>query len=83
MSLAMGRCLHRNRWTELPMPQDAVDHVGTMGLRQKMPKTLTFTDRFGFELPDAEDDVDDEHAPTMNLTMRTTRTMAPPCHMEH
>jgi hypothetical protein len=46
---------------ELPMPQDAVDRVGAMGLRQKMPKTLTFADRFGFELPDAEDDVDDEH----------------------
>ena len=26
-----------------------------------MPKTLTFADRFGFEIPDTDDDVDDDH----------------------
>jgi hypothetical protein len=61
MSLATGRRLLRNRWTELPMPHDAIERVNEMGRRQKMPKTLTFADRFGFELPDAEDDVDDDH----------------------
>jgi hypothetical protein len=26
-----------------------------------MPKTLTFADRYGFEIPDIDDDVDDDH----------------------
>jgi hypothetical protein len=46
---------------ELPMPSDAVTHIGELGCHQEMPKTLTFTDHFGFELPDVDDDVDDEH----------------------
>ena len=61
MSLATGRRLHRDRWTALPMPSDAIDRVNALGRRNKMPKTLTFTDRFGFELPDADDEVDDDH----------------------
>jgi hypothetical protein len=43
------------------MPQDAIKQVGQMGHQQKMPKTLTFADHFGFELPDVNDDVDDDH----------------------
>jgi hypothetical protein len=43
------------------MPQDAIKRVGQMGHQQKMPKTLTFADHFGFELPDVNDDVDDDH----------------------
>jgi hypothetical protein len=61
MSLATGRRIIHNHWTELPMPHDAIEHVGQMGRQQKMPKTLTFADRFGFELPDTDDEVDDEH----------------------
>jgi hypothetical protein len=61
MSLATGRKLHRYRWTSLPMPQDAIARVTALGARQGMPKTLTFADRFGLELPDADDAVDDDH----------------------
>jgi hypothetical protein len=61
MSLATGRRLLRDRWTELPMPKDAIAKVNQLGRQQNMPKTLTFADRFGFELPDAEDDIDDDH----------------------
>jgi hypothetical protein len=43
------------------MPQDAIEQVGQMGHQQKMPKTLTFANHFGFELPDVNDDVDDDH----------------------
>jgi len=32
------------------MLKDAADRVNAAGCQQKMPKTLTFTDRFGFEL---------------------------------
>jgi uncharacterized membrane protein YgcG len=61
MSLMTGRRLLRDRWTELPMPLDAITRVGQLGRQQRMPKTLTFADRFGFEIPDADDDVDDDH----------------------
>jgi hypothetical protein len=43
------------------MPQDAITHVGKLGWCQKMPKTLTFADHFGFELPDVDDEVNDVH----------------------
>jgi hypothetical protein len=60
-SLATGRHIIRDRWTELPMPKEAITRVSQLGRQQNMPKTLTFADRFGFELPDADDDVDDDH----------------------
>jgi hypothetical protein len=43
------------------MPKDAIAKVNQLGCQQNMPKTLTFANRFGFELPDAEDDIDDDH----------------------
>jgi len=61
MSLATGRELSHNRWTELPMPRDAISRINTLGLKQSMPKTLTFADRFGHEILDADDEVNDEH----------------------
>jgi hypothetical protein len=61
MSLMTGRRLLHDRWTELPMPQDAITRVGTLGRQQDMPKTLSFADCFGFEIPDIDDDVDDDH----------------------
>jgi hypothetical protein len=64
MSLMTGRHLLRDWWTELPMPQDAITRVGSLGRQPGMPKTLTFADRFGFELPDGDDDVDDDHDST-------------------
>jgi hypothetical protein len=58
MSLATGRRIIHDQWTDLPMPKDAVTRVNQLGHQQKMPKTLTFADRFGFELFDADDNVD-------------------------
>ena len=43
------------------MPQDVADRVSHLGQRQHMPKTLTFTDRYGHELFDQSNEVDDEH----------------------
>jgi hypothetical protein len=43
------------------MPHDAITRVGNLGRHQHMPKTPTFADRFGFEIPDLDDDVDDDH----------------------
>jgi hypothetical protein len=61
MSLMTGKRLLRDRWTELPMPRDAIVRVGNLGRQQNMPKTLTFADRHGFEIPDDADEVDDDH----------------------
>ena len=64
MCLRTGRRLHRFAWTPLPMPEDAITWVTALGAQQGMPKTLTFSDRFGHELPEAADAVDDHHDST-------------------
>jgi hypothetical protein len=61
MSLATGRRIIHNQWTELPMPKEAITRVSQLGRQQKMPKILTFANQFGFELPDVDNDVDDDH----------------------
>jgi hypothetical protein len=61
MSLVTGRVVRRNRWNELPMPQDVVDRVSAIGHQQGMPQTLTFPDAYGREMYDAEHDIDDDH----------------------
>eukprot|EP00957_Ditylum_brightwellii_P107042 8167361-Ditylum_brightwellii.AAC.1 len=55
MSLSTGRRLIRNRWTELPLPQDIIRHVNQ--LAQRNPKGLIFTDCSG-QLLMAQDDDD-------------------------
>jgi hypothetical protein len=63
MSLATGKRIHRHWWTDLlPLPDDAIARVKHLALRQgTMPRTLTFADRFGFELVDENDDIDDDN----------------------
>jgi hypothetical protein len=61
MCLATGRRLTRNQWTELPMPRDVIARIAELGRRQGMPKTLTFADRYGHEILDEANDVDDDH----------------------
>jgi hypothetical protein len=67
MSLSMGRRFLQNRWMELPMPNDAIAHVGELGHQQGMPKTLTFADQHGHEIHDDADDVDHDHDSTYDL----------------
>ena len=57
MSLATGVRLVRSRWTPLPMPCEAQSRVESFGRKQNMPKTLTFGDRLGHEIPDTLDGV--------------------------
>jgi hypothetical protein len=61
MSLPSGRRILRDRWTVLPMPHDVIARVNQLAKDQDMPKSLTFADRYGFELHDGQDDVDDDH----------------------
>jgi len=60
MSLATRRELSCNRWTELPMPCNAISRVNALGLKQAMPKTLAFADRFGHKILDNDNGVDNE-----------------------
>ena len=68
LSLMTGRHLLHDQWTELPMPHDAIAHFGDLSHAQGMPKSLTFTDCFGFELADDADDVDDDHGSAVDPT---------------
>ena len=43
------------------MPDDVIERVSQMGRKQGMPRSLTFADRLGHELPDAFNTVDDDH----------------------
>ena len=61
MCLHTGWRLHRFALTPLSMPEDAITWVITLSAQQGMPKTLTFSDRFGHELPEAADAIDDDH----------------------
>ena len=61
MSLMPGWCLLHNHWNVLLMPHNAITHISNLGRQQDMPKTLTFADRYGFEIPDADDDIYDDH----------------------
>ena len=44
MSLATGERLIHSRWTPLPMPREAQTRVNYFGIKEKMPKSLTFGD---------------------------------------
>ena len=61
MCLRTGQRLHQVAWTPLPMPEDAITRVTALGAQQGMPKTLTFSDQLGHELPEADNAVDDDH----------------------
>jgi hypothetical protein len=43
------------------MPLDAIMQVGNLGQQEGMPKTLTFADRYNFEIPDDDDAIDNNH----------------------
>ena len=61
ISLMTGWCHLHDQWIELLMPHDAITHVGNLGCQQGMPKSLTFTDWYGFKIPDAVDAIDGNH----------------------
>ena len=54
MGLTTGARVIRYRWTELPMPTDAIHRVNQLGRHQKMPTKVTFTDRTGTPFPGKE-----------------------------
>jgi hypothetical protein len=52
MSLSSGERVVRYRWTELPIPKEAIDRVSAIGRQQRMPSTLTYANRLGREIGD-------------------------------
>ena len=55
MSLTSGERVVRYRWTELPMPQEAIARVSAIGRAQGMPSTITYANRHGAEIADTVD----------------------------
>jgi hypothetical protein len=62
-SLATGRRLNRNSWTELPMPSDVIAWVHKLARRSKANRDLLFAWRHGTPIADDGDDDDDEDNP--------------------
>jgi hypothetical protein len=68
MSLTSGERVIRYRWTELPVPQEAINWVSSIGRRQGMPSLITYVNRHGCEIgntvadypEDNQEDDDDE-----------------------
>jgi hypothetical protein len=60
MSLTSGERVVRHRWTELPMPRDAITRINLIGRKQKMPSTITYSNRHGHELLDSLHDLPDD-----------------------
>jgi hypothetical protein len=60
MSLSLGECVVRYRWTELPMPRAVIDWVSAIGRWQHMPSTITYADRHGNEIGDTINELDDD-----------------------
>jgi hypothetical protein len=57
-SLTTCRRLNRNNWTELPMPQDAMDRVHTFARRSTANRALLFAWRDGTLIAGDDDDTD-------------------------
>jgi hypothetical protein len=61
MSLTTGCQLTQNQWTTLPMPQDVIDRVNTLGRCSHAVGALTFTWHDGTPiLDDTKDDDNDD-----------------------
>jgi hypothetical protein len=61
MSLDTGYLITCNPWTKLPMPNNVIRRVNRFGRDQDAPKSLPFGNRYGHELHDNPDDIDDDH----------------------
>lgn len=62
MSLTSGDRIIRHRWTSLPMPREAINRISQIGRQQRMPSTLTFSNRHGHEIADRlHEYIDDAH----------------------
>jgi hypothetical protein len=59
-SLATGRRLNRNHWTELPMPKEVIDRVHTFARRSNANRNLLFAWRDGTPIEDDANDSDDD-----------------------
>ena len=61
MSLSTGHHLIHNHWTELPLPQDVIDHVNTLGHHSNVATDLTFAWCDGSPIIDLDSPNDDPY----------------------
>jgi hypothetical protein len=60
MNLATGRRINRNRYSELPMPNEVINRVHILARRSKANRDLTFCWRDGNAIDDGDDDNSDD-----------------------
>lgn len=54
MSLRTGRRITQRAWTSLPMPDEVIDRVNTLGKSEGQPELLTFYDCRGLIIGDSQ-----------------------------
>ena len=71
MSLAPGARICCHRWTELPLPRDAIEQLNQLGKGQQMPHAMTYVNGWGREIPndlldyyEDDDTTEDEYQPS-------------------
>ena len=52
--------LHKNDWTELPMPNEVINRINILGRRSKASRDLVFKFRDGTTIEDEEEEEDTE-----------------------
>jgi len=83
MSLTSGDRIVRHRWTLLPMPTEAINRVSQIGRQQRMPSTLTFSNRHGLEILDQLGDyIEDDHPDVSDDDSTYSHTSTQPDHDE-
>ena len=62
-SLSSGRVISRNRWTELPMPNEVIDRIHFLARRAHAAQgPLAFNNRFGLPYDDTQNNANDSDA---------------------
>jgi hypothetical protein len=59
-SLGTGQRLNRNRWTQLPMPAEVIDHIHAVACQSNASDGLSFADRNGIDPHDSAGGSDEE-----------------------
>jgi hypothetical protein len=54
LNLRTGQRITRQKWTDLPMPQEVIDRVNELGKANGQPELLTFYDRKGHLIGETE-----------------------------
>jgi len=74
------KIIHRDKWSELPMPQDAIDRINSIAMQEKVQPTKNPVVNIGLEQRDAniipiEEDNPEVLLPVQNVTMEPDQSI--------